>query len=219
MIVSFLNEKGGVGKTTLTCNFAAYFAKVLNKSVILVDTDVQGSLSDWHTMSNLRVPLLSLHTPKSIDTLAKLSKQADYIFVDGGGKTGLDGLSVEIIIHSDIVIIPLQPGNLDLWGTESIAMAAKSRQKLTGRPHVYTLFNRVNERTNIYNDSKVAIRELEIDAFSACINQRVSYAGLASRGLSVVDTPGSKTYFEIEHVCLELEQILAGEKNELTAIN
>ncbi|MFH1976990.1 MAG: ParA family protein [Pseudomonadota bacterium] len=39
--ISMFNNKGGVGKTTLTCNIASYFAKVENKRVLVVDCDPQ----------------------------------------------------------------------------------------------------------------------------------------------------------------------------------
>ena len=44
-ILTFANMKGGVGKTTLTANLAAYFDKTLEKRVLLIDFDYQGSLS------------------------------------------------------------------------------------------------------------------------------------------------------------------------------
>jgi cellulose biosynthesis protein BcsQ len=39
--VAFFNNKGGVGKTTLTCNIAAHFATRFHKRVLLIDCDPQ----------------------------------------------------------------------------------------------------------------------------------------------------------------------------------
>ena len=44
-IVCVVNFKGGVGKTTICANLAAYFAS-LGKRVLMIDCDYQGSLSD-----------------------------------------------------------------------------------------------------------------------------------------------------------------------------
>lgn len=44
-IISVINFKGGVGKTTLCGNLAGYFARQ-GKRVLLIDFDYQGSLSD-----------------------------------------------------------------------------------------------------------------------------------------------------------------------------
>jgi cellulose biosynthesis protein BcsQ len=39
--ISMFNNKGGVGKTTLTCNIASFFARELNLRVLVVDCDPQ----------------------------------------------------------------------------------------------------------------------------------------------------------------------------------
>ena len=44
-IITVANLKGGVGKTTLTANLAAYFEKARGMRVLLIDLDYQGSLS------------------------------------------------------------------------------------------------------------------------------------------------------------------------------
>jgi cellulose biosynthesis protein BcsQ len=44
-IITVANLKGGVGKTTLSANLAAYFDKNLGKRVLVIDADYQGSIS------------------------------------------------------------------------------------------------------------------------------------------------------------------------------
>lgn len=46
-IVSFFNNKGGVGKTTLTGNIASYFASALGKKVLIVDCDPQCNITQY----------------------------------------------------------------------------------------------------------------------------------------------------------------------------
>jgi len=45
-IITIGNLKGGVGKTTLAANFAAYVSATRDKPVLLIDLDYQGSLSN-----------------------------------------------------------------------------------------------------------------------------------------------------------------------------
>lgn len=45
--VAFFTNKGGVGKTTLVCNLAAYLANIKKKKVLLVDADPQTNATQY----------------------------------------------------------------------------------------------------------------------------------------------------------------------------
>ena len=54
MIIGVLNQKGGVGKTTLAVHLADAFAR-RSQRVLLVDADPQASALDWSTSRAVRM--------------------------------------------------------------------------------------------------------------------------------------------------------------------
>lgn len=45
-VISFTNQKGGVGKTTFSTQLAYYLATTKKKKVLFIDMDAQGSASE-----------------------------------------------------------------------------------------------------------------------------------------------------------------------------
>lgn len=50
--IAFFNNKGGVGKTTLLCNVAAYFATEMKKKVLVIDADPQCNATQYMFKDN-----------------------------------------------------------------------------------------------------------------------------------------------------------------------
>jgi len=66
--LAFFNNKGGVGKTTLLCNVAAYFTQELRQNVCIVDCDPQCNASQYLFYEDELVEILS-DPQRNIETL------------------------------------------------------------------------------------------------------------------------------------------------------
>ena len=75
MIISLVNSKGGVGKSTLAGNLAGWLARH-GRSVILADCDTQQSSSEWITEALPELPVVRLADADAVlDELPSLAQE------------------------------------------------------------------------------------------------------------------------------------------------
>ena len=114
MRILITNQKGGVGKSTISANLAHYFASTLNKRTTLVDIDTQASSSKWVcSIKPQRITVFKGALP--------LSEGANRILIESrkivqgvygrseiviADLTWFDVFDSEMLLDFDIVILP-----------------------------------------------------------------------------------------------------------------
>lgn len=92
------NQKGGVGKSTITCNLAAISASK-GKKTLVIDLDVQGNSSQY---------ILGHKVTDPEKTIAHFFKDTLSISLFGGEKAGLE-LAVHESPYKNLFVIPSHP--------------------------------------------------------------------------------------------------------------
>lgn len=69
--IAFFTNKGGVGKTTLTCNLGAFLSKELDKKVLIVDVDPQANATQYVLKEN---ELTRFYNKKHSSTVYDMAK-------------------------------------------------------------------------------------------------------------------------------------------------
>lgn len=201
MIIGVLNQKGGVGKTTLAVNIAATIAKAGNR-VILVDADPQGSALAWSSIREAppMFPVIGMAKPSLHRDMPEIAKDYDIAVIDGAPR--VNDLGRAAILASDFILIPVQPSPYDVWAAAETVTLIREAQQFKPSLKGAFVVNRKIANTAIGRDVSSALAEFEDFAvLPAAINQRVIYAESAGQGLSVIEVaPKSDAAREIAAV-------------------
>jgi chromosome partitioning protein len=192
LTIAVLNQKGGVGKTTLATNLAAA-AHLAKKRTLLIDLDQQGSALDWYNARQDDSQLAGLAVVKldralTLPKFKEVSAGFDVVVLDGPPR--LDALTRSAAVAADVVVVPVRPGAFDLWAIEetisTLADADAIRADLDRKP-VRRLFvvNQAATNTVIARQTPDALAEVGTTA-PVVIHLRVAFPEAANVGESVL---------------------------------
>ncbi len=204
MIISFQNQKGGVGKTTLSINVAAALA-LTGLRVLIVDSDPQGSVRDWASVREDTPPfhVIGMDRPTIHRDLPEMTANYDHIIIDAPPR--VSELARSAILASDCVVIPVQPSPYDVWAAKEIVAIINEATVFKENIKSVFVINRKITNTAIGREVKDALQVYNLPVLDAQVCQRVLFAESAATGKTIFEVdPLSQAAVEIQTLTNEI---------------
>lgn len=191
-VVAFASQKGGSGKTTLAGHIAVEAERCGAGPVALVDTDPQGSLSQWWNAREAERPFFVRTSHEGLENdLARLR--------DGGVKLvivdtppAITSTIAHVMSLADLIVIPTRPSPHDLRAAGATVRLCQD----VGKPLVFAV-NGASPRARITTEAVIALSHHGAVAPSI-IHQRIDFASSMIDGRTVMEISSqTKSHEEI----------------------
>lgn len=187
IVFSFLNQKGGVGKTTLAVHTADALAR-WGRRVMLVDADPQGSALDWANSRQSEAPFPIIGLPKASlhKELPQIGHGYAAVVIDGTPR--VYDVARSAIMASDVVLIPVQPSPYDVWAAKEIVEMVREAQVFKPDLKAAFIINRKVVNTALGRDVRAALADYPLPVLKNTLSQRILFAESAASGKTVFET-------------------------------
>ena len=206
-VVAIVNQKGGTGKTTLATNLAWALAE--KGTVLLLDTDPQGSARDWghfNTDGPENLSVEGVGRDPLVEHVRRLSTRYDWVVIDA--PPSISNVSADAVRVADVVLIPAKASAFDVWAANDIVEAIKARQKTSnGIPNAAFVITMAKPRTRLGQQIDAALTELGLPVLRSRTTDRVAYTQASNGGSSVLAGPDRTARDEILAIRDELQEL------------
>ena len=211
-IIAVIQQKGGVGKSTITANLAGELVSS-GRSVKVFDLDPQQSLASWSRLGDglLKeiVQVIPTDNPGDFKTSVMSSAGGfDRVLLDC--PPGLPDSGIMAALLADLVILPVTPSPLDiLAGKEALIFARDAqRKRKNGKPVIRFAPARLSVNTVLSKDLPASLENLG-EPILPGTSQRVAVAEAVLMGLTVGEyAPQSKAHQEFQELAKAVEEIV-----------
>ncbi len=213
MIIAFVSQKGGVGKTTLAVSFAWELTH-RGASVLLVDADPQGSAraaSEAATERGLRAPTtvaLAADMGRA-DQLPRLARDFDHVIIDTPGR--IDKTSRAALMIADVAIVPVSQSGLEVWAAgDTVELIEQARMLRPDLQSALALVRRASQ-TALGRRARSVVEQAPMPVLQAETTYRIAWQESISAGQGVAQyAPKDKAATELRAMVNEVLALAAG---------
>jgi chromosome partitioning protein len=213
-VITFASPKGGVGKSSLCINTAAYFF-ASNYSVVVIDTDPQMSSYDWISESD--DPLLKHITAFHISSEQEIAHfigetDSDIVCLDMEGNL-YNSMGFCLAI-ADLVVVPCRPSRDDLVGLAWVKKLSEAAfaDHPDSNARVVALMNGIDQNSDVFSHVKRQITQDGMEVFNNFLSQSTEIAESNINRVSALNILG-KSSKEIVRIGQEIGIYLEGQDN------
>jgi chromosome partitioning protein len=185
IVVAFISQKGGVGKSTLARALAREAtASGLQVKVGDLDTD-QATIVDWHKVRTQRgvEPAISVELFRNITEAIKAAARHDLLVVDGPAKASTS--TTEIARKSQLIVQPTGPALDDLKPAIRVFHGLVKAGIPPGR--LIFALNHIGT-DNEADAARAYLKEAGYDALSGFLHERPAYRIAQNEGYAITET-------------------------------
>jgi len=203
-VVALAAQKGGCGKTTLCGHLAVEAESTGEGPVAIIDTDPQGSLSQWWNARTSDTPQFAKVGAHDLESALGHLKRSGIRLVFIDTPPAISEAISQVIAHADLVIVPTRPSPHDLRAVgATVDIAERSNKSLL------FVINEATLRARITGESAVALSQHGVVA-PITIHHRVDFAASMVDGRTVGEVlPNSPSAKEVADLWLYLQDRLA----------
>jgi len=220
LTVVLTTQKGGSGKSTLAIGLA-FAAMQAGHTVRLMETDTQGTLSNWQARrSDAGTIVETVYNAREIEQRLQSLERSGVTLTIIDTPGGINAATTEAIRYADLCLIPARPSIADIEATASTLHVIRAWRK----PFAFVL-NQTPIRGHRISDAATALGNEMFDIADVVaqpfIVMRNDHQDALSAGLAVTElTPAGKSAEEIRGLWQWIESKLnIGEQNALPAVD
>jgi chromosome partitioning protein len=201
-VVSVVNQKGGVGKSTLAINIATV-AEAKGDRVLLIDLDPQASSVLWGQTRGTNRPLVAATQPERLPSIISAAAEFGTTLVVIDAPSRLDPIALAAIRAADTIICPTMVDLINLAPLRETVALINSADKLEATIAVINNSDPASKRVEVAREE---LARLGLTVARTALMSSGQYAAAYDRGKGVIELGQGKASAQLHALWADLDK-------------